>query len=151
VKIRTSFVSNSSSSSFVVAFPYKLKSARDVKKILFGNQKYFVHSDMERLSYTTASVAKRVWQDIQNQKSKVGTKYMKDIYIHYCKPKQWTVIDHIRKGYAECNGNRTIADFICLLNEPYLYHFCYGDEISEFEGLLEHGKIFNNVKYFRFR
>jgi len=40
MKVRKGFVSNSSSSSFVVAFPHKPKSIEDLKKIMFGNQEW---------------------------------------------------------------------------------------------------------------
>jgi hypothetical protein len=37
MKIRNGFVSNSSSSSFIVALPFEPKSREDVKKTLFDN------------------------------------------------------------------------------------------------------------------
>ncbi len=40
MKVRTGFVSNSSSSSFVVAFPHKPKDIEDLKKMLFGKNEW---------------------------------------------------------------------------------------------------------------
>ena len=41
MKIRNGFVSNSSSSSFIVAFPEKPKSAEHVRKMMFGDETDF--------------------------------------------------------------------------------------------------------------
>ena len=40
MKIRTGFVSNSSSSSFVVAFSHRPKSVKDLKEMMFGKQEW---------------------------------------------------------------------------------------------------------------
>lgn len=67
MKIRNGFVSNSSSSSFVVAFLKKPESIEDVMEILFGDREsdgmvtYYDHS------YPQRRVAEQVFSDLQSE------------------------------------------------------------------------------------
>ncbi len=72
MKIRNGFVSNSSSSSFVVAFPKKPKSAEDVHKMMFDGKegKIQPYDFVDGLSYS--QIAERVWNDL---KTKTKDKY----------------------------------------------------------------------------
>ena len=66
MKIRTGFVSNSSSSSFIVAFAKVPESVDELKVLLFGEGEWFQHPhEDERLS--TAEVAATVWRDIEGK------------------------------------------------------------------------------------
>jgi hypothetical protein len=63
MKIRSGFVSNSSSSSFVVCFPRKPESVDDVQEMLFGsNENYYPYNFKE--VYTAKQVSETVWKDI---------------------------------------------------------------------------------------
>jgi len=73
MKIRNGFVSNSSSSSFVVAFPKEPKSVEDVKEMLFvkGQHDYpnpFAYDDTpdDQAFWPVDTVVEIVWRDIQN-------------------------------------------------------------------------------------
>lgn len=70
MKIRQGFVSNSSSSSFVVAFPEQPKSSEDVLEMMFpGNSPDEVISIYD-YSKTCKEIADRVWQDVEKQLAK---------------------------------------------------------------------------------
>lgn len=64
MKIRTGFVSNSSSSSFVVAFPKVPKSWKEVHEIMFGKKDY----SGEFGQVTTEEIAKSVFSEINGDK-----------------------------------------------------------------------------------
>lgn len=67
MKIRNSFVSNSSSSSFIVAFPKRPKSAKELQKMLFGEKQEF-HSNWGDKFWTAKEVTAIVWHDLKSQK-----------------------------------------------------------------------------------
>lgn len=76
MKIRSSFVTNSSSSSFIIAFDKKPESAEEMKQILFGSQEYFFDpyydADSQYFNkrpekYSALEVATIVFNDIKEQ------------------------------------------------------------------------------------
>jgi len=76
MKIRNGFVSNSSSSSFLVAFPHKPKNVEDVKEILFTKNQNdypnpFVYDDTpdDQAFWPIDMVAEIVWNDIKENGS----------------------------------------------------------------------------------
>lgn len=68
MKIRSGFVSNSSSSSFIVAFKKKPKTAEEMKKLLFGGDDRFTYRyfDTEE-SWTTQEIADIVFNDLNKE------------------------------------------------------------------------------------
>ena len=70
MKIRQGFVSNSSSSSFIVLFPHAPKSAEEVKEILFSDEKLY-GSPYSDTMWDTSKVSKTLFEDIQDQGNNV--------------------------------------------------------------------------------
>lgn len=68
MKLRNGFVSNSSSSSFLVVLDELPKSATEVKQLLFGDVKFW-----KKYDYTvrTEDIADVLWSDIQAQLDKL--------------------------------------------------------------------------------
>lgn len=70
MKIRLGFISNSSSSSFIIAFPHKPESAEDTRQMLFGKQKwhYTGHSyEDQDTDVSTHKLAENVFAKIEKK------------------------------------------------------------------------------------
>jgi hypothetical protein len=82
MKIRTGFVSNSSSSSFIVAFPHKPKDVEDLKTMLFGKQEWHYtgssYGDRET-DVSTQKIAEKVFRKMGK---KATIKKMTESIVH---------------------------------------------------------------------
>lgn len=66
MKFRHGFVSNSSSSSFLIGFDRKPKTAKELREILFGDMEYLQYSDR---SFKTTKIADTIFNDLKNQRA----------------------------------------------------------------------------------
>ncbi len=161
MKIRMGFVSNSSSSSFVIALEEFPRSAKEIQKVLFGDRKNLMSSYEDRESeFTCEEAAQRVYSDIVS--SKIPLTYEElleecddlgyDNKLYNSKKFQIkSESGKIEIDYAaiqeEINKrSKVIVDKFVQQNKgKFFYEFTYGDENGAFESALEHSDIFSNV------
>ncbi len=175
MKIRTGFVSNSSSSSFVIAFPHKPESAEDVKQMLFGKQEWhytgYSYGDQEA-DVSTKQLAEKVFANIEKEATE------KEIYesirhgyfdaymipemfpghydskstagLSYKNPEERKEMERIWKEAEDVNDKRAkaIADaFKRVFEELYIVVMVFSD--NDGEQVEEHSNIFKRVDHIK--
>ena len=111
MKVRQGFVSNSSSSSFVVAFPEQPKSVEDVLKMMFPgaspDEVWAVYDE----SKSYKEIADRVWLDIEQQLRTESDQYEEDEFPLTVEK----LTDIFRSRYYFLSGHN--IDFDILMKE----------------------------------
>lgn len=156
MKIRNGFVSNSSSSSFVVAFPKVPESAEEVQNILFGDDEKFKMT-YENDFIPTIEMARVVFNDIKDQTPNDEDSIFNGFggwleggpeYPNYDsnisdkeRNKLWKKYDMELDKYQRKICNKFIKD-----NEnSFIYVFEYSDNDGAFYTTMEHGDIFSRL------
>jgi hypothetical protein len=167
MKIRMGFVTNSSSSSFIVAFDKVPNSWEEVLEMLFDADKATV-SEYD-LSMGTKEVAQIVFEDISKQTPN-NLKELKETfhgfddglekYKNYTKleEKRWEFpfgSEEYNKLYDELNALSDefeeihFKKFLKKNKDKQLYIFSYSDNDGTQGTLMEHAGIFENLPHVR--
>lgn len=165
MKIRNGFVSNSSSSSFVVAFNKEPKTIEDVKKQMFGNEEEILHP-YDDCRFPTERIAETVFDDIKKQKVNNKTKIFEAIangwfdgrpeydylssYPQDKDPKKIREFELKEEEYEkQCQeaAEKFVNKFIEDNKGKFIYTFHYGDNDGSYYCLLEHGEIFSKLNH----
>lgn len=163
MKIRNGFVSNSSSSSFIIAFKKKPESILEMQQILFDKAEHFSHP-YERTGYSAETVAKYVYDDILDQKPKtkeeiaeeMGCGYLDDAPEHdnFIKSnyvdkenyeKEWEIYNKECKKFTTGKAERFLKD----IPEHEIFIVEYSDNDGSFDCAMEHGDVFNRIPHIR--
>lgn len=161
MKIRSGFVSNSSSSSFIVVFPKVPKSKEDVQKILFNGHKYFNHP-YDDIKYTAEQVSETVWDAITKQTHN-DREMILEAMNGYIPPgfpeippwEQYRNLSEEEKSkmwdeyYKKINREiiKKTNELLKNIKKKAIYCFDFGDENGHYDSALEHGKLFRNLRH----
>ena len=159
MKTRNGFVSNSSSSSFIVAFPFLPKSIKAIKEMLFKYDKHFYYLyDCEHLQkWSINKVCKAIREQLKGQKPNDTDNIIKafqggwhdDIvdFDDYKLPDgkcDWETIGVVSEKIAHNRAD----NFLMAHPKKYIYTFEFADD-TDFGAALEHGDTFENVRSIR--
>lgn len=138
MKIRNGFVSNSSSSSFIVAFPKDILNNPDsfiiskLKRLLFdGKQSYHGHD----LDYVSEIIMKEMKAS--------GVFLSKKVCPHCGKELPW----NNEEDYDSEEVNEIAEDFIKKYPDSDIFTFSFSDEDGGIWSDLEHGGVFENLNH----
>jgi len=158
MKIRLGFVSNSSSSSFLVSFENEPKNKDEMAKLLFGKDyldQLYVDPYNEE-SWPCCDVASIVWNDFKDKKPLSMGEMVEVVVCGYFdgKPDYPHGIgfdnDKIEEYHKECDlaAKGFLNNFIKRLPNKYnIYSFNYSDNDSSLGSAMEHGYLFRRLKH----
>jgi len=166
MKIRNGFVSNSSSSSFVVALPKQPKNVKELKEMLFGDEKYYEYCDGK--IFKTERVAETVFDDIQDFiKSNSGSKinYMLESLINgwfngHPDLEKYKIEDPQSKSnyiydwnryHLDCKkiAKKVVQKFKKENKGRFIFVVDYSDNSGDYFCALEHGPLFDDLPHIR--
>ena len=158
MKVRNGFVSNSSSSSFIVAIPKSVdvSDSKQLKQLLFGDTEFLEAYDG---AYTTSQIAATVSGDFSEQSGELKNvgKYLLDEGDYEPRRSDYEsddVYERVLDGYKAQNEKAweaSIKQFTAKITaDAYNYfHVVYSDDDGAYYSTLEHSGIFDNVHHVR--
>jgi len=164
VKIRNGFVSNSSSSSFVLCFKKKPKNVSEIKEIIWPREEN-IFSDSGFLSVWQAAVS--VFEQISDKKP-LTIKDMERFFegswdvnneveaIIGGKPNYDAPEDVWQKYYKELHkktkkeAKKLAKEFMKEHKKHKMFSVGYSDHDGPFNSTMEHGDVFSNIEHVRF-
>lgn len=165
MKIRSGFVSNSSSSSFIVGFPTIPRSVEEMKAFLFKEDQDYYPSPFDTdMIWSVDEVAQTVFDDMKNQIPLTTQEVfsLSEGLVHL----DWNDKRFEKKEYNEKLGREVVvADweaqrkeeerlskeeaekFLDENQENYFFVFKYADENGSYGAALEHGDLFYRLPH----
>jgi hypothetical protein len=176
MKIKSDFVTNSSSSSFIVAWPNEIKTLEDVKKYIdrddkakqvyedTKNAKTGIKIDPENRIVINTIASELESGYLQNIVQSLGinvtmfdqfSEFKKDfIYRHNIEEEDlnknhfYSTLVWKEYGYVRMKIATKLAKEFCKKNKDnFVYFFNYGDESGDFMSEMEHGNTFKNLPH----
>ena len=172
MKLKCDFITNSSSSSFIVAWPTKIKEYGDVKQfMMFTEQAQVVFEDAKKKNKEMEDgLIQGLIIDDSEQILNMVTEEISNGYFEGCDSyfddKEFQEICRVdieteehreksRKFYEKVEEKnkktaRGLAEkFVSKNKGKFLYFFSYSDNDGEFYSKMEHDDIFSKLEYLR--
>ena len=153
-KFRSGFVSNSSSSSFVVGFDKKPESVDELKTVLFGDAEVY-GSPYGNQTWSTQEVARIVWYDLNTQIPATEEKVHDELGSGYFKGRpEFPFHLSNQKGVWESYEqkvdqalDRCTQRVMKMLKGKKIFIFEYSDNDGDLQSAMEHGDLFDKLPH----
>ncbi len=175
MKIRNGFVSNSSSSSFIVSFTKQPKSRKDVREMLFNKNEEYYYAPFGDKSWRIEEVAETIWSAILEQSKNNYDAILEELrcvssnddpdapnyedYYHIKDLRErYYIIEQEQERYAKKKIRELLDTRKNKLkkikgDEDYqdnaVYVFEFSDNDGKYNAALEHGNLFKKLKHIR--
>ena len=165
MKIRSGFVSNSSSSSFLVAFDKRPKTSKKLQEMMFNKIEERKDPYDDKKFYKTNEIAEQVFKDLKKQKPTTLKKAIEAVSCSWfsTRPKfenyriDKKANDEGLKNYDMKAFNKDLLykstkvaeDFFEENKGKKIYIFTYSDKDGDFFIFMEHGNIFKKLEHLR--
>lgn len=150
MKIRVGFVSNSSSSSFIVVLDKKPENPSELKKVLFGKKETYKYEWSEKV-YQTSDIAEKVFEDMEESVLNMTTEELfgefEDIEYDRFYHENERFADDADMGLILERAKKEFAEFVKKNSEKFVFCVSYADDGGQAH--LEHGPLFDNVERLR--
>jgi hypothetical protein len=164
MKIRNGFVSNSSSSSFILALDKKPETVEELQEMLLKGDEFLQHP-YEDIRYSARQVAEQVFKDLSEETplteeqvvDEFGRGYIpgvdafelaRQIKREFASEKRdeydWDLIREIREKEAQ----KAAENFKKQTPEKQYFKVEYSDNDGDFHCALEHGNAFRRIPHF---
>lgn len=172
MKIRNGFVSNSSSSSFLIAFNKVPESREDIKEFLFKDQKESDYIAGYDRNLPVSEAIDRIWYVIKNESkifNSIESFFPNDIENNFDNAWHEDIIQEVdRRGFSRKNDHAAYFDEVSRVyvekqiesfneymkpfitsrffeNGGVMIEVCFSDEGGYPDSIIEHSDIFREV------
>lgn len=161
MKIKASFVTNSSSSSFIVAWPHKIETQEDVDE--FIDKKYsgvvfrdaidpMAKNNPHALNHLVKELSNGYMPEVDNdliekqicERENITKTKLRNTPGWY--RQFWNEVGFKTNKAAYAKAESFLEE---ISNESYIYIFEYSDSDGEFYSEMEHGNIFGELPHIR--